>query len=64
MTRKIIELENFSPVPHAKHLLPVKTENNTIKIHLIDKCFNNQGGMELTLENTKQLISELKKLIK
>ena len=58
MANTIIELERFSAPPHAQHIL-VKRQDNILKIHLIDKFYNNQGSIELTEANAKLLVKEL-----
>lgn len=59
MANKLIELENFLPVPHAAHILS-KKKGDVIEIHFFDKHFNNQGGMELSIVNAKLLVKELR----
>ena len=58
MGNKLIELEKYTPVPHAKHLLS-KRDGQKVKIYFLDRFYNNQGGMELSIENTKLFIREL-----
>ncbi len=58
MADKLIELEEFCAPPHAKHII-AKKEGDTLKIHLLDRFYNNQGHIVLSVENTKVLIKEL-----
>jgi len=59
MDIKIIEINEFYSAYHAKYLLPIKDEKNKIRIYFIDSFFNNQGNVELTIENAKELINGL-----
>jgi len=58
MANKVIELVSFSSPPHAKHIL-VKKSDGELQIHLLDKFYNNQGGIVLSEANAKLLVKEL-----
>lgn len=58
MSNKLVEIENFSPPPHAKHIL-VTSDDNLLTVHLLDKYFNNQGNIAFTISNAKILVKQL-----